>query len=272
MTTLTAALMQMSYPGDVAAAIAKARECCREARRVGADLVVFPVNGRFTPAITSTDALSMTEMARFDGEENRNPQKAPDHPLAWAHRHARRGLCPLRGVHAARGSLPWTTTLLTEPKTFAPPHGRVLLPSTAVVDPSDRIENILAALFHIVVRADADHRSLLLRTDHVLQRRKELVGQAPMRDEDDADHRVVPIAELNRQSICREAGHVTGKRSARGDDELAVQHTHAGAPLGKPLAELLGDEYRPVLSASTTDGDRQVALALVAIARQQEVE
>jgi hypothetical protein len=48
----------------------------------------------------------------------------------------------------------------------------------------------VAALFHVVVGADADRGDLGLRADHVLERGDEFDGEAPVRDEDHADHRI----------------------------------------------------------------------------------
>src|SRR5262249_62341374 len=53
-----------------------------------------------------------------------------------------------------------------------------------------RIDDVLAALFDVVVRADGHRFDLLLRADHMLEGRAELGGKAPVRDEYEADHRV----------------------------------------------------------------------------------
>src|SRR5262249_60429935 len=54
----------------------------------------------------------------------------------------------------------------------------------------DRLDDVLAALFDVVVRADGHRFDLLLRADHMLEGRAELGGKAPVRDEYEADHRV----------------------------------------------------------------------------------
>jgi predicted amidohydrolase len=42
MTTFTVGLIQATYPGSVAAAVERARELCRDARKRGAQLALFP--------------------------------------------------------------------------------------------------------------------------------------------------------------------------------------------------------------------------------------
>ena len=57
----------------------------------------------------------------------------------------------------------------------------------------------LAALLDIVVGADGDGLDLLLRPDHVFQRRAELDGEPPVGDENKTDHRELPAgARLRR--------------------------------------------------------------------------
>src|SRR5690606_1413736 len=51
-----------------------------------------------------------------------------------------------------------------------------------------RIDNVIAALFHIVVSADADGFEILLRADHVLDSETELLGKTAVGDKNDTDH------------------------------------------------------------------------------------
>src|SRR5262249_6666620 len=66
---------------------------------------------------------------------------------------------------------------------------RMATPSP-VIQALDRRDDVLAALFDVIVRADGHCFDLLLRADHMLEGRAELGGKAPVRDEYEADHRV----------------------------------------------------------------------------------
>ena len=57
-------------------------------------------------------------------------------------------------------------------------------PSTA----RDRVQDVLAALLHVVVGADAHGAHGLLLADHVLGRRDELLGQPTVGDQYQSDH------------------------------------------------------------------------------------
>src|SRR6185436_20668478 len=57
--------------------------------------------------------------------------------------------------------------------------------------------DVLPALFHVVLRTDADGSDLALCPDHMLQRSDELGREPPMRDQDHADHRH-PFTERRR--------------------------------------------------------------------------
>ena len=54
---------------------------------------------------------------------------------------------------------------------------------------ADRLDQLLAALLDIVVRADRQGFELLLWSDDVLERRFELSRQPRVRDDDQTDHR-----------------------------------------------------------------------------------
>jgi hypothetical protein len=58
------------------------------------------------------------------------------------------------------------------------------------VDALDRFDDVLAALLHIVVRADGDSLDLGLRADDVLQRSAKLDGEPPVGDKDKTNHRL----------------------------------------------------------------------------------
>ena len=70
--------------------------------------------------------------------------------------------------------------------------------AVAGVDALDRLDDVLAALLDVVVGADGDGFDLLLRADHVLQRRAELDGQPPVGDQNKTDHRNSRRARLRR--------------------------------------------------------------------------
>ncbi len=52
----------------------------------------------------------------------------------------------------------------------------------------DPLQDLLAALLHVVFRPDADGRDLLLLADHMLERREEFGGQPAVGDQNHADH------------------------------------------------------------------------------------
>ena len=60
--------------------------------------------------------------------------------------------------------------------------------SIAAVDALDGFDDVVASLLNVIVGPDHDCLDLLLRTDHVLERRAELDGEAPVRDENETDH------------------------------------------------------------------------------------
>ena len=61
--------------------------------------------------------------------------------------------------------------------------------AVAGVDALDRLDDVLAALLDVIVRADGDGLDLALRADDVLQRSAKLDGEPPVGDENKADHR-----------------------------------------------------------------------------------
>src|SRR5262245_46242146 len=75
----------------------------------------------------------------------------------------------------------------------------------AAVHALDGLDDVLAALFHVVVGADGHRLDLLLRPDDMLQSRTELRGEAPVRHEYETDHAVprrrVPGAPHERGPI-----------------------------------------------------------------------
>src|SRR5262249_48425881 len=75
----------------------------------------------------------------------------------------------------------------------------------AAVHALDRLDDVLAALLHVVVGPDRHRLDLLLRAHHVLQGRAELGGEAPMGNKYEADHgaprRRVPVAPHERPPI-----------------------------------------------------------------------
>ena len=52
----------------------------------------------------------------------------------------------------------------------------------------DRVEDVLAALLHVVLGADADGGDVALRADDMLERGDEFRGEPAVGDEDHADH------------------------------------------------------------------------------------
>ena len=58
----------------------------------------------------------------------------------------------------------------------------------AVVDLADAAQDVLAALLHVVVGADADGGDVALRPHDMLERGDELRGEPAVRDENHADH------------------------------------------------------------------------------------
>src|SRR6185312_8458075 len=57
------------------------------------------------------------------------------------------------------------------------------------VDALDRFDDVAAALFYIIIRADGDGLDLALRPHHVFQRSAELDGKPPVSDENKTNHR-----------------------------------------------------------------------------------
>src|SRR5262249_18858121 len=78
-------------------------------------------------------------------------------------------------------------------------------PPLAAAHALARLDDVLAALLHVVVGPDRHRLDLLLRAHHVLQGRAELGGEAPMGNKYEADHgaprRRVPVAPHERPPI-----------------------------------------------------------------------
>ncbi len=62
------------------------------------------------------------------------------------------------------------------------------LHARAGIDPATGGQDVLAALFHVVFRADADGGDRGLRAHHMLHGEDEFLRQAPVRDDHEADH------------------------------------------------------------------------------------
>ena len=82
-------------------------------------------------------------------------------------------------------------------------------------------------------------------------------------------------------SSCRQPGHPSMRRSRLPVDRWVGRYPRSMsrcwtrgsiAPPPQPPGQLLGDDHRAVAAAGAADGDRQVALALGLVGRQQQVE
>ena len=77
--------------------------------------------------------------------------------------------------------------------------------AVAGVDALDRLDDVLAALFDVIVGTDGHGLDLLLRADHMLERRAEFDGEPPVRNENETDHQTprgrVPVAPHERTVI-----------------------------------------------------------------------
>ena len=60
--------------------------------------------------------------------------------------------------------------------------------ASAAIDALESGQHVAPPLVEIVVGTDRNRLDLLLRSDHVLERRAELVSELAMCDDDDADH------------------------------------------------------------------------------------
>ena len=67
----------------------------------------------------------------------------------------------------------------------------------------DGLDDLPAAHGDIVLGADRNGLQLLLRPDHVLERRAEFLRQPAVRDDDNADHELEPISSLARSTAER---------------------------------------------------------------------
>ncbi len=59
----------------------------------------------------------------------------------------------------------------------------------------------MAALLHVVVRADADRRHVFLRADDVLERGDEFGGKPSVGHEDHSDHTSSPVLIVGHQRM-----------------------------------------------------------------------
>src|SRR5262249_54431498 len=119
----------------------------------------------------------------------------------------------------------------------------------AAVHALDGLDDVLAALFHIVVGADGHRLDLLLRSDHMLQSRTELRGEAPVRDEYETDHAVprrrVPVAPHERGPIMTiRSPYARAFPTIWGHCCIAVR----GALLAPHRPGCKGQPYRPPLN------------------------
>src|SRR3546814_11774225 len=83
------------------------------------------------------------------------------------------------------------------------------------------------------------------------------LGKPPMGDEYHPEHAVASFLS-----------HVLAGKAAN----VAVVHLHVPALPHQPLCELRGHDDGAVTSAGASDGNRQIALALALVARQQDVQ
>ena len=99
--------------------------------------------------------------------------------------------------------------------------------AVAGVDALHRFDDVLAALLDVVVGADGHGLDLLLRTDHVLQRRAELDGKPPVGDENETDHRELP-AGASGCTARKGAHHDHPKPERKGLSWLLAMMLHCG--------------------------------------------
>ena len=64
----------------------------------------------------------------------------------------------------------------------------------------DAAQDFLAPPLQVIVGPDANRGYVILRSDNVLERVDELLGEAPMGDQDDSDHLIPKVL------CCRYAG------------------------------------------------------------------